>query len=428
MQFNTQIEIKRDDSSVIKIGAGQPVVIQTMWKDKLSPADIDIKSDAGTAFVKRIENLSQMGCGLLRFAVPDIESADVLGRAALLLDMPIVADIHFDYKIALRCLDYPIAKIRINPGNIGAKERVAAVLEKCKDKNVCVRIGVNAGSLSQDLRRRVEAGELSRTAALVESAARELAIFDEFNFYNVAVSLKASSVAQTISANRLFAAQYALPLHVGVTEAGPLVAGVVRNTAALYDLLRDGIGDTVRVSLSDSVENEVIAAREIILAAQEGGYGVWGMGYGEDVGSSVSGTTGHLTGNNKDYKAEITLNPKPQTPNPIHPSPKARPTLPGVRIISCPRCGRCGFDTHAFTARWQNELYKIKKDITIAIMGCAVNGPGEARDADLGITGSDSKTLLFKKGEIIRRLDPCEADTAFAEELDKLMCTTVKEY
>jgi (E)-4-hydroxy-3-methylbut-2-enyl-diphosphate synthase len=419
MQFNTEIEIKRGGiggGGTIKMGAGQPVVIQTMWKDKLSPADIDTKSDAGKAFVKRIENLSLMGCGLLRFAVPDIESADTLGRAALLLDMPIVADIHFDYRIALRCLDYPIAKIRINPGNIGAKERVAAVLEKCKDKNVCVRIGVNAGSLSQDLRRSVEAGELSRTAALVESAARELAIFDEFNFYNVAVSIKASSVAETIAANRLFAGRYALPLHVGVTEAGPLVAGVVRNTAALYNLLRDGIGDTVRVSLSDSVENEVIAAREIILAAQEDGYGVWGMGYGEDVSSSVSDTIEKVACNNKDFKTEVAPNPIPNTQY-----PKARPTLHGVRIISCPRCGRCGFDTHAFTARWQNELYKIKKDISIAIMGCAVNGPGEARDADLGITGSDTKTLLFKKGEIIRRLDPRDADSAFAEELEKLI-------
>jgi (E)-4-hydroxy-3-methylbut-2-enyl-diphosphate synthase len=364
MSFNKQIIVgAQAGKSSVTLGAGFPVVIQTMWKDKLTRNEIEGGGGGAKEILYRIENLADMGCKLLRFAVPDLESAEILGKLAALCAMPLVADIHFDYKIALRCLDFPIAKVRINPGNIGAKERVAAVLDKCRDKNVPVRIGVNAGSLDADLRKRVSEGALSKVEALCQSAERELAIFDEFNFYNVAVSIKTSSVSETIAANRLFASRNELPLHIGVTEAGPLVAGVVRNTAALSELLRSNIGDTVRVSLSDTMENEVIAAREILLA--------------------VDGRT-------------------PRT---------------GVRIVSCPRCGRCSFDTHYWTSKWQNELYKLKKDITVAIMGCAVNGPGEARDADLGITGAGGKVLIFKKGTIIRRIDADAADAAFREEL-----------
>jgi (E)-4-hydroxy-3-methylbut-2-enyl-diphosphate synthase len=362
MPFNKQIILGAGSGkSSVTLGGGFPVVIQTMWKDKLTRKDVEGGGVRET--LARIENLAEMGGKVLRFAVPDLESADTLGKLAALCTMPLVADIHFDYKIALRCLDYPIAKIRINPGNIGAKERVAAVLHKCRDKQVPVRIGVNAGSLDADLRKRVGEGALSKVEALCQSAERELAIFDEFNFYHVAVSIKTSSVSETIAANRLFAARNELPLHIGVTEAGPLIAGVVRNTAALCELLRGNIGDTLRVSLSDTMENEVIAAREILLA--------------------VDGRT-------------------PST---------------GVRIVSCPRCGRCSFDTHYWTSKWQSELYKLKKNITVAIMGCAVNGPGEARDADLGITGAGGKVLIFKKGAIIRRIDADDADAAFREEL-----------
>ncbi|GHU99644.1 4-hydroxy-3-methylbut-2-en-1-yl diphosphate synthase (flavodoxin) [Spirochaetia bacterium] len=348
------------------------MVIQTMWKDRLSYADLE--GEAGKTTIRRIANLKAMGCGLLRFAVPDIESADVLGRLAAMVSLPLVADIHFDYKIALLCLEFPIAKIRINPGNIGSREKVEKVLTRAAEKKVPIRIGVNGGSLPQDLRRRIEAGELDRAEALVCAAERELAVFDEFGFKDVLISLKASSVEETLRANRLLVERTRVPLHIGVTEAGPLIAGVARNAVALHALLSEGIGDTIRVSLSDTMENEVIAGREILGLLAESGAARQG-------GSA---------------------------------QPK------GVVIVSCPRCGRNGFDTHAFTARWQNYLYTLDKTCTVAIMGCAVNGPEEARHADLGITGAGDKVLLFRRGRVIRTIDAIDADTAFREELDRL--------
>ena len=354
----------------VTLGGGLHPVIQTMWKDRLSFSDLEGK--AGEDLIARINNLERMGCGLLRFAVPDADSAEVLGALASMVSMPLVADIHFDYKIALRCLDFPIAKIRINPGNIGSHEgggrdKIEAVLSKAALNSRPIRIGVNAGSLPPDIRRRVDEGSLNSVEALLLAAEREIAIFREFNFADVLVSIKASSVADTINANRLFAERSDIPIHVGVTEAGPLIAGVVRNTVALAELLADGIGDTVRVSLSDTVEKEVIAAREIIEAVK-----------------SITGVPGK-----------------------------------GVRIVSCPRCGRSGFDTHGFTERWQHRLYAMEKDITVAVMGCAVNGPGEARHADLGITGAGDKVLIFSRGAVVRTVDSSCADSAFEEELSR---------
>jgi len=354
------------------------VVIQTMWKDRLSFSDLE-------GAVPRIEGLARMGCGLLRFAVPDLDAAEVVGRLAQMVSMPLVADIHFDYKIALRCMDFPIAKIRVNPGNIGGKEKVRAVLDRAAEKNIPIRIGVNAGSLPQDLREEknlttedteFHGGKFKdRAEALIEAAERELAIFDEYGFTNVVVSMKASSVADTVRANRLLAGRTNVPLHIGVTEAGPLIAGVARSSAALVPLLVEGIGDTLRVSLSDSMENEVIAAREILGAAAEI--------------ASLSG------------QAETA----------------ARLRRGGVTVISCPRCGRYGFDTHGFSSRWLPRLYALDKTISVAIMGCEVNGPEEARHADLGITGTGDKVLIFRHGKVIRTISAAEADAAFAEEL-----------
>jgi (E)-4-hydroxy-3-methylbut-2-enyl-diphosphate synthase len=370
-----------DHVRAVTLGGDSPVVIQTRWKDRLSFSDID---DA----VQRIEGLGRMGCELLRFAVPDISTAETLGALAKLVSMPLVADIHFDYKIALRCMDFPIAKIRINPGNIGGKEKVKAVLDKAGEKGVAIRIGVNAGSLPQDLRERVGQG-MDSSLALVEAAQRELAVFDEFGFTNTVVSLKASNQADTIKANRLFAKGTdtgctdssfpvpCTPLHIGVTEAGPLVAGVARSSACLSLLLAQGIGDTLRVSLSDSMENEVIAAREILGAAAE---------------------IAAIQGN---FGAEAKLK------------------RGGVTIISCPRCGRHGFDTHGFCNRWLNRLYALSKTITVAVMGCEVNGPEEARHADIGITGAGDKVLIFRRGVIVKTVTAAEADKAFEEELNK---------
>jgi (E)-4-hydroxy-3-methylbut-2-enyl-diphosphate synthase len=356
-----------DHVEAVYIGGGRPPVIQTRGKDRLSAGDL--KGPGGEGILARIACLKAMGCGLLRFAVPDLEAAETLGELASRVSLPLVADIHFDYRIALRCLDFPIAKIRINPGNIGGPDKVEAVLRKAADRGRPLRIGVNAGSLPQDLRRDLERGSIGRPEALVEAAVRELAIFGEFGFHNGVVSLKASGISDTIKANRLFAekeyslAEGAVPLHVGLTEAGPLVAGLVRSTAALLELLAAGIGDTIRVSLSDSMENEVIAAREILAA---------GTGAG------------------------------------------------GLRIVSCPRCGRNSFDTHGFTARWLSRLYSLPGDATVAVMGCVVNGPGEAREADLGITGAGDRVLIFRRGLVIRTVGVDEADAAFAEELERL--------
>jgi (E)-4-hydroxy-3-methylbut-2-enyl-diphosphate synthase len=350
-----------------------------MWKEPLSSGSI---SNGDTP--RRIESLSALGCGLLRFAVPALESAETLGRLAATCAMPLVADIHFDYRIALRVLDFPVAKLRINPGNIGGTDRALTVLAKARDKGVPIRIGVNGGSLPHDLRGEILAGHLAPEDALVRAAERELAVFDEAGFEDVVVSIKISSVSRSVAAARSFAARNDKPLHIGVTEAGPLIAGVVRNTAALYTLLSDGIGDTVRVSLSDTMEKEVIAAREILLAARENA--------GAD-------------GANDRFAAAS-----------------------GVRIVSCPRCGRCAFDTHAFTDRWQARLYALRKDMTVAVMGCPVNGPEEARAADIGITGAGGKIIIFKRGAVCRRIDLPEdpaaavaaADSVFQQELESV--------
>jgi (E)-4-hydroxy-3-methylbut-2-enyl-diphosphate synthase len=336
------------------VGGGFPVSVQTMWKEPLAAG-----AEPRAAALARIESLAALGCDILRFAVPDIAAAEALGELARVSSLPLVADIHFDWRIALRCLDYPVAKIRINPGNIGARYKVEEVAAKARDRGASIRIGVNGGSLPADLRDRPD-----RAAAIVEAAERELDVFEGIGFGDVIVSMKASDVPTTLEVNRRFAARHDQPLHLGVTEAGPLVQGVARNAAALVPLLSEGIGETIRVSLSDSMENEVIAAREILACA--------GMG-------------------------------------------KA-----GVRLVSCPRCGRASFDTHAFTARWAERLYALGNDATIAVMGCAVNGPGEARHADLGITGAGGKVVIFRKGTIARTIEPEEADTVFEEELAKL--------
>lgn len=362
MSFKTEVTIGGfEHTHEVKLGARHPVAMQTMWKEPLTNAALC--GDSGGQMLCRIKHLEALGCKLLRFAVPDMSAAEALGELSRRAAMPLTADIHFDYRLALRCLDFPIAKIRINPGNIGSRRRRAAVLERCADKNIPVRIGINAGSLPLDMRKQVQKGTLAVSRALVEAAERELAIFDEFQFDNVVVSMKASSVRETIEANELFASRYNIPLHIGVTEAGPLIAGVVRSTAALFGLLQKEIGATIRVSLSDSIENEIIAAKEILLAARR---------------------------------------------------------TSGVTLISCPRCGRCSFDTHAWTAKWQDLLYTLDASITVAVMGCAVNGPGEARNADIGITGAGNKIIIFKRGKIIRTVNEDDADAAFRAELTRL--------
>lgn len=346
----------------IAVGGDAPVTIQTMWKDSI----LDVKDNPQKLeeIVKKINSLKMLGCDIIRFAVPDMESAESFIQICRATSMPLVADIHFDYRLALKCLEGPVGAIRINPGNIGDIERVKAVVDGCRAHGAAIRIGVNSGSLPHDLRELVEQGKLSRSVALSQTAARECEVFDKLNFDQFVVSMKASSVQETIEANEDFASKFDIPLHVGVTEAGPLITGVVKSTLAFSHLLNEGIGSTIRVSLSSLPENEVITGLEIL----------------RECGKRKGGVT----------------------------------------LVSCPRCGRVGFDVHSFMARWQNKLLSMKKDITVAVMGCVVNGPGEGKHADIGIAGAGDKAIIFKKGEIVRTIDMKDADNVFEEELASL--------
>ncbi|MGP1586962.1 MAG: (E)-4-hydroxy-3-methylbut-2-enyl-diphosphate synthase [Treponemataceae bacterium] len=361
----------------IFMGSDHPVTIQTMWKEDIRFLKNDKKQLADT--VDKIEELKSIGCNLIRFAVPDIESAESLCIIAENTSMPLVADIHFDYRLALKCLEGNVAKIRINPGNIGSLEKTKLVIEACKEKGAAIRIGVNSGSLPKDIIERINKKEINRAEGLAITASREAEIFDSLNFTDVVVSIKASDVSETIQANENFASKFDIPLHIGVTEAGPIISGVVKSTLAFSHLLKENIGSTIRVSLSDTCENEVIAGREIL--------------------------------------REIGKRPE------------------GIKLVSCPRCGRIGFDVHSFVKRWQNELLSIDKNVTVAVMGCVVNGPGEGKHADLGICGSGDAVLIFKKGKIIHtirsdnsikdkqlRLNSLmeNADKVFREELNSL--------
>jgi (E)-4-hydroxy-3-methylbut-2-enyl-diphosphate synthase len=346
----------------LAIGGGAPVSVQTMWKEGITGLLTDPQAFSRT--LGQIETLQALGCDILRFAVPDMPSAEALLKIAEQTSMPLVADIHFDYRLALRCLEGKVAKIRINPGNIGHRSRVEQVVARCKDTGAAIRIGVNTGSFPKDIAARVQSGELSRPEGLAETGLREAAVLDDLKFDQFLVSLKASSSQETVEANRIFAAKSDIPLHIGVTEAGPLIGGLVKSTIALSALLDQGMGDTIRVSLSSDPENEVIAGREILVE------------------------TGKRAG--------------------------------GVRIVSCPRCGRNGFDVHGFVGRWQTRLLSLKKDITLAVMGCPVNGPGEAKHADIGITGGSNSAVIFKHGEIVRQCPIEEADAAFEAELATL--------
>jgi len=334
------------------VGGGHRPPVQTMWKEPL-------RADGLEATAVRTRALAALGCGILRFPTPDMQQAELLGALAAKVEMPLVADVHFDWRIALRCLDFPIAKIRVNPGNLGESWKLREVVAKASDKGVPIRIGVNAGSLPADLK-----DEPDRAVAIMKAAEREVSALDELGFSAVIVSMKASGVEETVRANRLFAKKYELPLHIGVTEAGPLVQGCVRSAIALHSLLVDGIGDTLRVSLSDEPGNEVIAGMEIVALA---------------------------TGRRE-----------------------------SADIVSCPRCGRATFDTHAFVERWKDRIYSIRTPLTVAVMGCVVNGPGEARHADIGITGAGDKVIVFRKGQIARTCLPQDADTVFGEELSRL--------
>lgn len=334
----------------VLIGGDNPVSIQTMWDKPVTEVNSDL--------IEKLNDINAAGCDIIRFAVPDIDDVKIIGDIASKITMPVVADIHFDYKIALECMDYPISKIRINPGNIGSRWKVEEVVKKAKDKNIPLRIGINGGSLPSDLRSYTDLSQ-----ALIKASEREMEFLEELDFTNFLVSLKASNIDDAYKANKLFSEKYPYPLHLGVTEAGSLIPAVVKSSIFLYKVLSEGIGNTLRISISDDPLKEIYAANEILSA--------------------------------------LKLNKRER-----------------VELISCPKCGRATFDTHEFNKLVEKKLSSLNKDISVAIMGCTVNGPQEAKHADLGITGSGNTILIFKSGEIVRKVSKDEALKAFLEEID----------
>ena len=317
----------------VDIGGGVPVTVQSMCNTKTW----DVEST-----VAQIEKLRAAGCDIVRIAVPDMKSAEAVSSIREKTDMPLVADIHFDWRLALECAARGIDKIRINPGNIGSEEKVEAVARACADKGIPVRIGVNAGSLEKDI-----LAKYGRPCAeaLVESAAGHVRLLEKYDFTDICISMKASSVPLTIEAYRLAAEMFPYPLHVGVTETGTEYNGVIRSAVGIGTILSEGIGNTIRVSLTADPVREVIAGLEILRAA--------GLRKG------------------------------------------------GPRLVACPTCGRTEIDLISLASQVEQRLKETDRDITVAVMGCVVNGPGEAREADYGVAGGKGKGLLFKKGEVL---------------------------
>lgn len=332
---------KRTDTRAITVGGVQiggqnKVVIQSMCNTKTKDVD---------STVKQILELEKVGCEIIRVACLDIEDAKAIKDIKEKIHIPIVADIHFDYKIALEAIKSKVDKIRINPGNIGDEEKIKAVVDGCKENNIPIRIGVNAGSLEKDL---LEKYKKPCSDAMIESALRHIEILEKLDFYDICLSLKASNLDMCVEAYEKAAKLIKYPLHLGITEAGTAFSGTIKSSIGLGVLLREGIGDTLRVSLSDDPVEEILVCKEILK-------------------------------NCNLYKN----------------SPK---------LVSCPTCGRIQYDLIPLAKKMEKFLQTIEADITVAIMGCAVNGPGEAREADIGIAGGDKEGLLFKKGEIIRKV------------------------
>ena len=322
----------------VQIGGHNKVVIQSMTNTKTC----DVK-----ATVSQILELEKVGCEIVRVACPTIEDAKAIEEIKKEIHIPIVADIHFDYKIALQAIESGVDKVRINPGNIGGEKNVKAVVDKCKEHHIPIRIGVNAGSLEKDL---IEKYGGSPTAkAMVESAKRHVDILEKLDFYDIAISLKASDLDLCIDSYIEAANTFNYPLHLGITEAGTKFSGTIKSSIGLGYMLRQGIGDTIRVSLSDNPTEEIKVVKEIL----------------------------------KDCNLYENY-----------------PTL-----ISCPTCGRTQIDLIPIAKEVEEFLQTINKPIKVAVMGCVVNGPGEAREADIGIAGGVKEGILFKKGEIIRKIE-----------------------
>jgi (E)-4-hydroxy-3-methylbut-2-enyl-diphosphate synthase len=348
--------IKRKRTRVIHVGSvpiggGNPVTVQSMTKT-------DTRNVRST--LRQIRSLADSGCEIIRIAVPDMQAAEALGRIRRSSPIPVIADIHFDWRLALEAIRHGVDGLRINPGNIGARWKVAEVVSAASDKAVPIRVGVNAGSLSKKL---LEKYRHPTPEALLESAAEHIDILEGLRFREIKVSLKASNVSTTVDAYRLFSRRFRYPLHIGISEAGPSFTGTIKSSVGLGILLSEGIGDTIRVSLSEDPLEEVRVAYEILKS----------LGIRQR----------------------------------------------GANLISCPTCGRCEIDIRELASKVESRLRGIEKPMTVAVMGCVVNGPGEAREADVGIAGGKGIGILFRKGKVIKTVKEKELLDALLQEIEE---------
>ncbi len=345
----------RDHTRAVKIGdreigGGRPILIQSMTNTRTE--------DVG-ATVAQILELEQAGCEIVRCTVPTEEAAKAVGEIKKQIHIPLVADIHFDYKMAIAAMKHGADKIRINPGNIGGADRVRAVVEAAKERDIPIRVGVNSGSLEKNL---LEKYGGVTADGIVESAMDKVRMIEEYDYQNLVISIKSSDVLMCVRAHELLAGRTDYPLHVGITESGTVQSGNIKSAIGLGLILHQGIGDTIRVSLTGSPVEEVRSARLILR------------------------TLGLRKG--------------------------------GIEVVSCPTCGRTRIDLIGLAARVEKLVEDYPLDIKVAVMGCAVNGPGEAKEADLGIAGGDGEGLLLKKGEIIRKVPEGELLEALRQELE----------
>jgi len=333
----------------VPIGGGSPIPVQSMTNTRTSDVE---------ATVAQIARLEEVGCDIVRVAVPDRAAADVLPEIVGRSGIPVVADIHFDYRLGLASVKAGCHALRINPGNIGSDERVVALVEACRERSIPIRIGVNAGSLEDDILER-HGGPTAE--GMVASADRHIALLEQLDFRDVIVSMKSSDIPMTVEANRLMASRCEYPLHLGITEAGTVTTGAVRSSVGLGLMLSEGYGDTIRVSLSGPPEEEVRVGREILRSL--------GLRHG------------------------------------------------GITVIACPTCGRTQIDVAGIAAELERRTASVRTAATVAVMGCVVNGPGEAREADLGVAGGRDESVLFAKGEVVGRLAGDDIAEALFERL-----------
>lgn len=336
----------------VKIGGDAEVTIQSM----LNVPSTDIEGS-----VKQAIELEKAGCQIIRAAIPNMDAVKLIPKLKEAVSVPIVADIHFDYKLALEACAAGVDKIRINPGNIGSDDKVKAVAQACNARNIPIRIGVNSGSLEKEILAKYDH---PTPQALCDSALYHASLLEKFDFHNIVLSMKSSTVSTMVKAYELAAQQCDYPLHLGVTEAGTERMGIIKSAAGIGSLLLHGIGDTIRVSLTDDPVKEVYAANDILKAI--------------DIRKG------------------------------------------GIQFVSCPTCGRTRIDLVKIANEVQDRLRDCKKDLKVAVMGCVVNGPGEAREADIGIAGGDGCGLVFKKGEILYKVPENKLVDALVEEVEKL--------